>query len=155
MAVRCAVVIGIALLLLLFLAPTVAGQVPCAPDQVTARASSDTIFVSHAAAERNCCSTLTLRLAAAGFVADFYEGEAEPFCHCMCCFDLAYDAHGFAAGHWLVRVWDEAGTVLYGEAEVDVPGAGLEVAVGNMLRGECNPVATQPATWSLLRELYR
>ena len=154
MAVRCAVVIGI-VLLLLFLVPTAAGQVPCPPDLVTARASGDTIFVSHAAAERNCCSTLTLRLAAAGFVADFYEGESEPFCRCTCCFDLAYDAHGFAAGHWLVRVWDEAGTVLYGQTAVDVPVGGLEVAVGNVVRGDCNPVATLPATWSVLRGLYR
>ena len=152
--VRIAVVIG-AMLLVLFLAPSVAGQTPCPPDQVTAQARADSIFVVHASAERNCCSTLTLRMIAGGFVADFYEGEAEPFCRCDCCFDIRYDAHAFAAGHWLVRVWNDAGTELFGAAEVDVAGAGGGMLLGSMDRGDCVSVAVQPSTWSAVRRNYR
>jgi hypothetical protein len=154
MAVRCTVVIGIVLLLLLFLAPTADGQLPCPPDQISARASGDTIFVSHRSAERNCCATLVLRLESDGFVADFYEGEAEPYCRCLCCFNLTYDAYGFAAGSWLVRVWDDAGTVLYGQTDVFVPGEGQQIAIGNTNRGDCVQVATVPSTWTVLRRLY-
>jgi len=154
MVMRGVIVIG-TIVLLLFLAPTVAGQMPCPPDRVTAVASADTIFVVHAAAERNCCSTLTLRLNTGNFVADFFEGEAEPFCVCLCCFDLHYEAQGFAAGHWLVRVWDDAGAVLFGQAEVDVAGAGTGAALLAMERGDCLALAVQPSSWSAVRQTYR
>jgi hypothetical protein len=153
MLLRVALIIGVGLIVLL-VAPTVAGQVPCTPDVVHAQAHADSIFVLHANAQRNCCSTMTLRLVTGSFVADFYEGEAEPFCRCECCFDLHYDARGFAAGHWLVRVWNEAGTELFGQAEVDVSGAGSNAALGGMDRGDCVSVAVQPSTWSAVRRTY-
>lgn len=149
---------AIALLLLVLVpwfVPPVAAEYPCAPDLVAAQSNADTIFVLHANAERNCCSQLTLTVSTREFTVDLFEGEAEPYCHCMCCFDLRYEAHGFAAGRYRVRVWNESGSELYGETTVDVAGPGGALALGAATRGDCIQVATQPATWSGVRTVYR
>lgn len=152
--VRSAIIL-LAFLHLPWCVPSVEAQYFCGPGRVSARSNADTIFVRHENAERNCCTQLTLRVESQQFVVDFFEGEAEPFCVCTCCFDLRYQAHDFPAGHYRVRVWDESGSVLYGEAEVDVAGPGGAPALGAMQRGDCVEIATQPETWSRVRAIYR
>jgi len=132
----------------------VRGQPICGPDRITARSVADTIFVQHAQATRNCCTDLQLQVHTVAFVANFYEAETGTSCHCTCCFVLRYEAHGFAAGRYLVRVWDEQGTVLYGETEVDVSGVGTAPTVGWADRGDCQGEPIRSATWAMIRGLY-
>lgn len=141
---------------IVFLLAVGAGAQPvCAPDDVQATASGDTISVQHRNAERNCCSTLTLVVHQENFVVDFLEGEAEPWCRCLCCFDMRHEAWGFAPGHYTVRVWDETGSTLYGEDEVDVTAGGSGVLIlGQLQPGDCT-VRAAPQTWSAVRALYR
>ncbi len=148
------VVFCLLLAVLLLLAPVASAQPLCPPDVVSASASGDTITVRHAGAERNCCTQLTLVVRTQDFVVDFLEGEADPWCHCICCFSLLYEASGFVPGHYRVRVWDGTGEVLYGEDEVDVLGGDGSIVVGMSERGDCT-VSTMPRTWSEVRVLYR
>lgn len=141
---------------------TVSAQFDCGPDLILAKASGDTIFVQHLQAERNCCTDLTLRMEVAGEVVDFYEGDGGDWCYCICCFELAYDANGFAPGQYLVRVWNEDGSELYGEADVEVPGSGMAPQIGSLERGDCLTTADTPdggspipITWGAVRARYR
>jgi hypothetical protein len=154
----------VALLLIgLVIVPASNAQVDCEPDAIYAYSIADTIFVQHFNALRNCCTSLTLDVLVGEWVVDFYEGEAGDWCTCICCFSLAYDAHGFAAGHYTVRVWNETGSVLYGETEVDVEGSGVIPTVGNLDRGDCltpaevedEPPDEVPMTWGRIRSSYR
>lgn len=125
------------------------------PDVIIVASRADTIFVDHLNATRNCCSTMTVDVAAEDFVVDFVEGETGEFCNCICCFNLDYEAHGFATGHYVVRVWFQG--ELVGEAEVDVEGPEGAVFVGTIAKGECLTLATveeglvQATTWGRLR----
>jgi hypothetical protein len=126
------------------------------PDVIAVSSNADTIFVEHQNATRNCCSTLTVDVATEDLVVDFVEGEAGEFCTCMCCFHMGYDANGFEAGHYLVRVWFEGDLV--GEEEVDVEGPGSAPVVGAVAKGECMTLASTPEpdevrvrTWGHMR----
>ena len=150
------------LFLLLVVAPAASAQYPCEDDIVYAYADADTIFVEHLNAERNCCSTLTVDMEVAESIVDFYEGETGEFCFCMCCFNVSYDASGFEAGHYTVRVWNFDGSELYGEVDVDVRVDGLVPTVANIDRGECitpTDVEEGPAyedvSWGRVRTGYR
>jgi len=146
---------GFGLFLAILLLDSVAAAQPaCPPDSVTVTAAGDTITVRHDNAERNCCSPLAITVQTQGFVVDFIEGEPEPWCRCTCCFHMLYAASGFAPGHYWVRVWDEAQSVLFGEDEVDVVGGSGAITVGALDRGECT-VSVGPQSWSAVRVLYR
>lgn len=126
------------------------------PDVIIVTSSADTIFVDHLNATKNCCSTLTIDVATEGFVVDFVEGDAGEFCTCMCCFNHEYEAAGFAAGHYLVRVWYLGDLV--GEGEVDVEGPEGDPAVATVEKGECLSPGSVPdepalrvATWGGMR----
>jgi hypothetical protein len=103
------------------------------PDVIIVTSSADTILVDHMNATKNCCSTLTVDVTSEDFVVDFVEGDAGDFCTCVCCFNLNYDANGFAAGHYLVRVWYLG--ELIGQGEVDVAGSGEDLALGAVASG--------------------
>ncbi len=130
-------VLVLGLIALTLLVPVVRAQ-DCEPDEIIATSMADTIFVDHLRAERNCCTDLTIEVEADGFVVDFFEGNAGDWCLCLCCFNLNYSAHGFAAGHYVVRVWNEDGSELFGETEVDVEGNGEIPTVATFERGRYN-----------------
>jgi hypothetical protein len=145
--------------LLLAAASTAAAQEECDPDQILATSNADTIFVQHLNAYKNCCLELVVDVEVDGFIVDFYESDIGEPCDCMCCFHLAYDADGFAAGHYTVRVW--TGNHLYGEAEVDVEGPGSIPRIGSVESGPCSEPAavTEPVltnlSWGRIRTGYR
>ena len=147
--------LGFATVLVLLAASSSLAQPPCAPDEVTARSSADTIFVEHRHAELNCCLVLALDIRVGALTVDFYESDTGEPCDCYCCFDLRYAASGFTPGRWRVRVWDAAGTVLHGETEVEVNGTGGPPQVAWMFSGDCVTVQVDARTWGGIRELYR
>jgi hypothetical protein len=136
-----------------------AQPVECTPELILASSIADTIFVDHINATKNCCTTLTIDVAVEGFVVDFVEGDAGDWCTCMCCFNLAYEAHGFAAGHYTVRVWYN--DLMVGETEVDVEGTEGALAVGSVAKGSClepgtvEGPETRIASWGRIRTHYR
>lgn len=138
----------------------VAGAQDCGPDIIQATSAADTIFVSHYNAEKNCCTGLAVDVQVDGFVADFVEREIEPYCFCICCFNLDYDANGFAPGTYHVRVWDEFG-VLYGETDVQVSGSGASPRIGTVDKGSCGVATVDDGpravvrSWGEIRFLYR
>ena len=147
----------------LLLATAAYGQEECVPEEILATSNADTIFVEHLNVWVNCCLELSVAVDVQEFVVNFYEGDLGPPCDCLCCFNLHYDAHGFAAGHYVVRVWNEDGSFLHGETEVDVEGPGGTPIVGGVDRGECLNAAAvrdpEPSevslTWGEVRAIYR
>jgi hypothetical protein len=128
----------------------------CGADTIHVRAIADTVFVEHENAVMNCCLDLQIDLQVEGNVIDFYERDAGDPCHCICCFDLDFHAGGFEAGHYTVRVWDAVGSLLHGQAELDVPGAGGGPHLLTVRQGECqDPQASGETTWGKIRALYR
>jgi len=148
-------------LLIVALATPDLARSDCGPQEITATASADTICVEHLHAYENCCLDLRVEIEAEAFVVDFYESDVGEACDCLCCFLLRYDAYGFAAGHYQIRVWNEDGSVLYGETEVDVEGNGDTPVLDVVLRGDCEePGAVKeetevPITWGKVRAEYR
>jgi hypothetical protein len=150
----------LALLAVLFVTTAYGSQDECVPEEVVATSSADTIFVQHLNAYANCCLELEIAVGVTEFIVDFYETDVGEDCDCMCCFNLRYDASGFAAGHYTVRVWNENGSILHGETEVDVEGSGEFPLVGRILSGDClDPAAVEPPetsiTWGEVRAIYR
>ncbi len=147
--------------LVLLLANAANGQHSCAPVQIIATSNADTIFVQHVNAYTNCCIELVVELGVEEFDVNFYESDVGPPCNCLCCFNLRFDANGFAAGHYVVRVWDGSGTYLIGESEVDVDGPGGAPVLGVVNSGECRdpePVLEPQevsVTWGKVKTVYR
>lgn len=141
------------LFLLLFVAPAASAQWDCEADVIYAYAVADTIYVQHLNAERNCCATLAVDMVLEESIVNFYEAETGEFCTCMCCFNLDYDANGFAAGHYVVRVWNHDGSEFYGEAEVNVDRNGLVPMVANLDRGECLTPAEVEEPWPVFEDV--
>ncbi len=131
------------------------GEGICAAPRVEVTSRADTIFIRHLDAERNCCTDLAVRAIVAGYIAEFYEGDAGDSCRCTCCFDLSYDASGFPAGLYTVRVLSDDGTIVHGEATVEVAGSGEAPVLGASSRGECKVTPTERANWGRLKVLYR
>lgn len=128
----------------------------CGADSVLVRASTDTVFVKHQNASMNCCLELRVEIQDGSGIIDFFEIDSGDPCRCTCCFDLDFSAGGFGEGRYAVRVWDAAGSILFGQAEVDVSGAGAGPVLLTARRGECrDPQSSDRATWGKLRALYR
>ena len=128
----------------------------CGPDTILVRASADTIYVRHENALKNCCLELHVRLDLQDAVVDFYEEDVGDPCHCICCFDLNYLADGFAAGHYTVRIWNEDGSILFGQAEVEVVGDGSAPHLISAAAGECqDPQPIQRTSWGVIRTIFR
>lgn len=135
------------------------GQDSCSPVQIVATSNADTIFVTHMNAYTNCCIELEVEVGVEDNVVNFYEADVGPPCDCICCFNLRFDANGFAAGRHIVRVW--TGTHLIGETEVEVEGTGGVPVIGLVSSGAClgDPGGQQPQqssiTWGKVKTIYR
>lgn len=133
------------------------GASDCSPEVVFVIASADTIAIDHRNTTKSCCLELTVDLVVQDLTVDFREGDAGPQCRCYCCFEHRYQAAGFPAGHYLVRVW--VGDRLAGEAEVDVEGPGQAGALGEVVQGDCLPISDEPLpslqSWGRVRLGFR
>lgn len=110
-------------LVILLLSFPLFGQEPCT-DTVFAKVIGDTVFVHHYGAYYNCCAVIEFEGDIHGDTVDIFEYETFPVgpCYCMCCFNLVLPILGLAPGKYLIRVFNEDGSVLFGMTWVTVPG---------------------------------
>lgn len=94
-------------------------------DEIIAWSVEDTVFVEHLGAWYNCCVLLAVEMETPEpNVIDFLEAETYPEgpCYCECCLSVGMQGTGFESGTYLVRVWNEDRTELFGETTVEVAG---------------------------------
>jgi hypothetical protein len=109
---------------------------------VFAELRNDTLRVHHTGAFYNCCAVIEFNCEHEDSIIDLIEREIFPEgpCYCLCCFDLSVDVLGLHPGHYVIRVWDETQTTLYGETELTIPGRATSVAVVEVNQSGCvNP----------------
>lgn len=113
-------------------------QEPC-DDSVFAELCGDTLRIHHAGAFYNCCAVIEFSHQQENSTIDLTERETFPEgpCYCLCCFDLSIDLIALPPGEYLVRVWDEYHSVLYGEVEVVIPGAPVPAMIVQTLQSGC------------------
>jgi len=87
---------------------------------VSAVFQNDTLNVSHYNAYYNCCQKITMELEQQDSLLRFVEHPGGDLCHCMCYFDLGADVTGLDPGAYIIQIWDEDGSVLFGQVEVIV-----------------------------------
>lgn len=128
----------------------------CGPDEITLSSRADTVFVAHANSLESCCLELAIRVVVEGSIVEFYESDTGIPCRCICCYDYAYLASGFEAGHYEVFVYDETGSYLFGHGEVDVEGSSPPTRILAIVPGSCmDPQPVTETTWGRVRALYR
>ncbi len=96
-------------------------------DELLAWSVEDAIFVEHLGAWYNCCVLIMVEMETPEpNVVDFLEAETYPDgpCYCDCCLSIGMHGTGFEPGTYLVRVWNEDRTELFGETTVEVEGEG-------------------------------
>lgn len=129
----------------------------CGADTIRVTSLADSIFVTHLHAFKQGCLQLAVTAIAGAQVVSFYERDdsGRP-CLPLCCFDHVYGAAGLSTGRYTVRVYDETGSILYGEQDVDVAGPGG--LFGPFLITQGDPMCVEPATettWGSMRLIYR
>lgn len=108
---------------------------PCT-DSIFTEVSTDTVIVHHTGAYYNCCAYIEYTISQEDTVIDLIEAEkydsAGP-CDCLCCFDLSVTITDLDPGTYVMKVWNEDQTVLYGEASVTIEG----ISIGEIAQSDC------------------
>ena len=89
-------------------------------DSIAAVSYEDTLRVSHFDAFYNCCFQIDVAFEQNGPVLNFIEHPSGESCRCMCYFKITSTVVGLAPGTYIVRVWNEDLSVLFGEVEVTI-----------------------------------
>lgn len=84
-------------------------------DSIGALLRDDTLFVTHFDAYYNCCFRITVELDQSGDTLNLFEAPTGDPCRCMCFFDIVSTVTGLTPGYYVIRVWNEDQTVLFGE----------------------------------------
>jgi hypothetical protein len=113
-------------------------QEPC-EDSIYAELRGDTLRVYHTGAFYNCCVIIEFDEEEDNSIIDLTERETYPEgpCYCMCCFDLWADLVALSPGEYLVRVWDEYHSVLFGEVQVTIPGSQAPAMIVQSFQSGC------------------
>lgn len=90
-------------------------------DSVAAIFRNDTLYVTHFNAYYNCCLKIAMELEQGGNLLHFIEHPTGDLCHCMCYFNLAAEVTGLDPGVYIIQVWNEDQSALFGQTEVMVP----------------------------------
>ena len=90
-------------------------------DSVSAAFQNDTLLVSHFNSYYNCCQKIAMELEQEDYLLRFIEHPEGDLCHCMCYFNLSAEVTGLDPGIYVIQVWNEDRTVLFGQTEVTVP----------------------------------
>jgi len=112
---------------------------PCT-DSVFAEVGKDTVMVYHTGAFYNCCAEIEDSLVQEDSILNILEfetfGPGGP-CDCLCCFDLSVPIVGLAPGSYLIRVWNDDRSILYGEVWVTVGGFRKDGLFGDLTQSGC------------------
>lgn len=118
---------------ILGLTSVLSAQEPCT-DSISAVIMGDTVIVYHTGAYYNCCSKIEYTIVLHADTIDLIESETGDPCDCLCCFDLSTTITNLVPGTYLVRVWNEDQSILYGQVEVTIGG---NVSPGEVTQSEC------------------
>ena len=97
-------------------------------------------MVYHTGAFYNCCAEIEDSLVQEDSILNILEfetfGPGGP-CDCLCCFDLSVPIVGLAPGSYLIRVWNDDRSILYGEVWVTVGGFRKDGLFGDLTQSGC------------------
>ena len=79
------------------------------------------IVMEHQGAIYNCCAKIVIDFVDQRPLLKLIERETGMPCHCLCSYDLSASITGLPPGDYLVEVWNEEQTRLFGSAWVTVP----------------------------------
>lgn len=106
-------------------------------DSIVAAFQEDTLFVSHFNALYNCCFAIDVRFHQDGHILNFVEEPTGDPCYCMCYFDIVAAIGDMTPGTYLIRVWNEDQSLLFGETDIVIaPDAAVKT----------QPVSEEPPT---------
>lgn len=89
-------------------------------DSIGALFRDETLFVAHYEAFYNRCHRIGVELEQSGTVLNFIEHPTGELCRCMCTFNIVSTVTGLTPGAYVVRVWNDDRSILFGEVEVTV-----------------------------------
>lgn len=90
-------------------------------DSIVAAFREDTLFVTHFNAFYNCCFEIDMNFHQDGSLLNFIELPTGDPCRCMCYFDITSTVVGLVPGTYIIRVWNEDQSGLFGETVIIIP----------------------------------
>ena len=92
-------------------------------DSIVAVMQDDILLVTHYHAFYNCCFEIDVDFYQDGSILNFIELPGGDPCRCMCYFDITSGVVGLTPGAYVIRVWNEDQSVLFGETSIVIPPA--------------------------------